>query len=160
LSLFPYGSKDPKQSLVKVYADKVVSGTSVVNRTEFLKLMEDAKAGKIDRIITKSISRFGRNTVDVIEHVRMLKNLSKPVEVVFQREGIRTLKENSEVMLTVYSSLAQEESRSLSESVVWGRRKLAERGAITDRYPRYRYDHEENGEMVINPEQAEIVQRM
>lgn len=90
----------------------------------------------------------------------MLKSLPKPVEVVFQREGIRTLKEDSEVMLTVYSSLAQEESRSLSESVAWGRRKLAERGAITDRYLRYGYDHDENGEMVINPEQAEIVQRM
>lgn len=90
----------------------------------------------------------------------MLKGLPRPVEVVFQREGIRTLNEDSEVMLTVYSSLAQEESRSLSESVAWGRRRLAERGKITEKYPRYGYEYAENGDMVINTEQAKIVQRM
>lgn len=86
-----YILKDPNQSLVKVYADKGVSGTTTEHRAEFQRLIEDCKKGKIDRIITKSVSRFARNTVDVLETVRMLKALKPPVEVVFQKENIRTL---------------------------------------------------------------------
>ncbi|MED4448783.1 MAG: recombinase family protein [Bacillota bacterium] len=152
--------KDPNQSLVKVYAEKGVSGTNTDHRKEFQRLIEDCKKGKIDRIITKSISRFGRNTVDVLETVRMLKALKPPVEVVFQKENIRTLDEDGEVMLTIYSGLAQEESRNLAESVAWGKRRLAERGKINTRHPRYGYDYDEDGDLVINPVQGEVIRRI
>ncbi|MGM0792443.1 MAG: recombinase family protein [Bacillota bacterium] len=155
-----YILKDPNQSLVKVYADKGVSGTNTEHRAEFQRLIEDCKKGKIDRIITKSVSRFARNTVDVLETVRMLKALKPPVEVVFQKENIRTLDEDGEVMLTVYSGLAQEESRSLAESVAWGKRRLAERGQFKTKYARYGYDYDEEENLVINPEQAEVVRRI
>lgn len=155
-----YILKDPNQSLVKVYADKGVSGTNTEHRAEFQRLIEDCKKGKIDRIITKSVSRFARNTVDVLETVRMLKALKPPVEVVFQKENIRTLDEDGEVMLTVYSGLAQEESRSLAESVAWGKRRLAERGQFKTKYARYGYDYDEDETLVINSEQAEVIRRI
>lgn len=155
-----YILKDPNQSLVKVYADKGVTGTNTDHRKEFQRLIEDCKKGKIDRIITKSVSRFARNTVDCLEYVRMLKALNPPVEVVFQKENIRTLDEDGEVMLTVYSGLAQEESRSLAESVSWGKRRLAERGKFNTKYARYGYDYDEEGNLVINLEQAEVIRRI
>ncbi|MED1601746.1 recombinase family protein [Alkalihalophilus marmarensis] len=152
--------KDPTQSLVKVYAEKGVSGTNTDHRKEFQRLIEDCKNGKIERVITKSISRFGRNTVDVLETVRALKALSPPVEIIFQKENIRTLDEDSEVMLTIYSGLAQEESRSLSESVAWGKRRLAERGAFNPKHRRYGYEYDEEGNWLIIEKEEEVVRRM
>lgn len=155
-----YILKDPNQSLVKVYAEKGVSGTNTDHRKEFQRLIEDCKKGKIDRIITKSISRFGRNTVDVLETVRMLKALKPPVEVVFQKENIRTLDEDGEVMLTIYSGLAQEESRNLAESVAWGKRRLAERGKFNTKYERYGYEYDEDGNWLIHPKQGDVIRRI
>lgn len=152
--------KDRNQSLVKVYADKGVSGTNTEHRQEFQRLINDCKKGKIDRIITKSISRFGRNTVDVLETVRMLKALKPPVEVVFQKEDIRTLDEDGEVMLTIYSGLAQEESRNLAESVAWGKRRLAERGKFNTKYERYGYTYDEDGNWLIHPKEGDVIRRI
>lgn len=152
--------KDRTQSLVKVYAEKGVSGTNTEHRKEFQRLVEDCHKGKIDRIITKSISRFGRNTVDVLETVRSLKALKPPVEIIFQKENIRTLDDDSEVMLTIYSGLAQEESRSLSESVAWGKRRLAERGAFNPKHRRYGYEYDEGGNWLIVEKEAEVIRRM
>ncbi|MEC1771966.1 recombinase family protein [Schinkia azotoformans] len=90
----------------------------------------------------------------------MLKVLKPPVEVVFQKENIRTLDEDGEVMLTVYSGLAQEESRSLAEPVAWGKRRLAERGQFKTKYARYGYDYDEEGNLVINSEQVEVIRRI
>lgn len=111
-----------------IYADKGISGTGISDRREFLRLLADCEAGRIDMILTKSVSRFSRNTVDLLQTVRRLKELG--VEVIFERENISTLDTASELMLTVASSFAQEESRSISENVRWGIRRGFERGKM------------------------------
>ena len=98
-------------------------------------MIADAKAGKIDLILTKSISRFARNTVDTLQTVRELSTLK--IEVIFEKEGIRTLDKQCEVMLTIMSSLAQEESRSISENVRWGMQKSMQDGNISLPYKRF-----------------------
>ena len=107
--------------LVGVYADEGISGTSIHQRKAFLQMIEDAMAGKIDLIITKSISRFARNTVDSLNVIRQLK--ARNVEVFFEKENIYTLDTKGEFLITLMSSLAEEEARSLSENVKWGKRK-------------------------------------
>ncbi len=97
-------------TLVRVYADEGKTGTSTRHRTEFRQMIKDAEEGKIDLIITKSISRFARNTVDCLETVRKLKSLPKPVGVYFEKENIDSLDGKSELILTILSSLAQDES--------------------------------------------------
>lgn len=144
-----------------VYADEGISGTSIKNRTEFLRMIEDCKAGKIDMIITKSISRFARNTLDCLNYVRMLKSLTSPVGIYFEKEAIDTLDAKSELLLTILSSLAQEESRSISENVRWSIQKRYQQGLAhcpTNNF--LGYDSDENGNMVINEEQAETVRRI
>jgi len=117
-------------TMVKVYADEGKTGTSTRRRTEFRQMIADAEAGKIDMIITKSISRFARNTVDCLETVRKLKNLPKPVGVYFEKENIDSLDGKSELILTILSSLAQDESRSISENIRWSLQKLYEQGYV------------------------------
>ena len=144
-----------------VYADEGISGTSIKNRTEFLRMIEDCKAGKIDMIITKSISRFARNTLDCLNYVRMLKSLTSPVGIYFEREGIDTLDAKSELLLTILSSLAQDESRSISENVRWSIQKRYQQGvAHCPTAFLLGYDNNENGDLVINEEQAETVRRI
>jgi site-specific DNA recombinase len=117
-------------TLVKVYADEGKTGTSTRRRTEFRQMIKDAEEGKIDLIITKSISRFARNTVDCLETVRKLKSLPKPVGVYFEKENIDSLDGKSELILTILSSLAQDESRSISENIKWSFQKLYEQGYV------------------------------
>ncbi|MDD3069447.1 MAG: recombinase family protein [Bacilli bacterium] len=117
-------------TLVKVYADEGKTGTSTRRRTEFRQMIADAEEGKIDLIITKSISRFARNTVDCLETVRKLKSLPKPVGVYFEKENIDSLDGKSELILTILSSLAQDESRSISENIKWSFQKLYEQGYV------------------------------
>ena len=113
-----------------VYADDFISGTNTVKRDEFKRMLADCEAGKIDIILTKSISRFARNTVDLLETVRHLKDLG--VEVQFEKERIRSMDGDGELMLTILASFAQEESRSISDNVKWGIRKAdAERQSPT-----------------------------
>ena len=103
---------------MKVYTDEGITGTSTTKRAGFQQMVSDALAGKIDLIITKSVSRFARNTVDSLTTVRALKE--KGVEVYFEKENIWTFDAKGELLITIMSSLAQEEARSISENVTWG----------------------------------------
>jgi DNA invertase Pin-like site-specific DNA recombinase len=147
-----YIQKHPEWEYAGVYADLAKSGTSD-DRSEFQRMLTDCEAGKIDIILTKSISRFARNTVDLLEVVRRLKEIG--VEVRFEREGINSMSGEGELMLTILASFAQEESRSLSENVKWGIRKGFQEGkqSSTLIYG-YRWDGEN---LVVHPEEAEIV---
>jgi len=143
-----------------IYADEGASGISVHKRSNFLRMIDDCKAGKIDMIITKSISRFSRNTVDCLTYVRMLKALPSPVGVYFERENLNTLKDNNEFLLSIFSGLAQDESRSLAESVRWGIKRRFEHG-IVPRSTSYLlgYDADKFGKWTIN-EDAETIKRI
>ena len=117
------------------YTDEGISGTNTKKREGFNQMIEDALAGKIDLIVTKSVSRFARNTVDSLVTVRKLKE--KGVEVYFEKENIYTLDSKGELLITIMSSLAQEESRSISENVTWGQRKRFSDGKIMLAYKRF-----------------------
>ena len=109
----------PEWEYAGVFADDGISGTSTIKRNDFNRLMAECEAGRIDIILTKSISRFARNTLDVLQTVRHLKELG--IEVRFEKENIRSSDEKGELMLTLLASFAQEESRSISENVKWAR---------------------------------------
>lgn len=151
---------NPEWEYAGVYADCGISGTDTAKRGEFLRMLADCEAGKIDIILTKSISRFARNTVDLLETVRHLKSLG--IEVRFEKEHINSLSEDGELMLSLLASFAQEESRSISENVKWGVRKRfqsGEIGAANKHILGYRYDEDEK-KYVIIPEEAEAVRWM
>lgn len=141
---------------VNMYSDEGISGTSTLNRPGFLAMIDDALSGKIDLIITKSVSRFARNTVDSLTAIRKLKQHN--VEVFFEKENIWTFDSKGEMLLTIMSSIAQEESRSISENVLWGVRKRYETGQYTLPYKIFLgYDKGPDGKPVINGEQARTV---
>ena len=141
---------------VNVYTDEGISGTNTKHRSGFNKMIEDALAGEIDLIVTKSVSRFARNTVDSLITVRKLKE--KGIEVYFEKENIYTLDSKGELLITIMSSLAQEESRSISENVTWGQRKRMAEGKVTIPYGRFLgYRKGANGLPEIIPEEAETV---
>lgn len=141
---------------VGVYTDEGISGCSTKHREGFQQMIEDALAGRIDLIITKSVSRFARNTVDSLSTVRKLKE--KGVEVYFEKEQIYTLDSKGELLITIMSSLAQEESRSISENVTWGQRRRFAEGKISLPYNHFLgYRKGEDGLPEIVPEEAEIV---
>ena len=144
---------------VGLYSDEGITGTSTKKREGFNSMIEDALDGKIDMIITKSVSRFARNTVDTLSTVRRLK--SAGVEVFFEKENIYTHDSKGELLLTILSSLAQEESRSISENTTWGQRKRMADGHGCLGFSRFLgYDRGPNGEFVINESQAKIVRRI
>ncbi|WP_291352817.1 recombinase family protein [Desulfosporosinus sp.] len=154
-----YINNHPDYKMAGIYADEGISGTNTKKREQFNKMIEDCKAGKIDMIITKSISRFARNTLDTLNYVRLLKALS--IGVIFEKENINTLDGKGEVLLTILSSLAQEESRSTSESCTWGLRRRFEQGKVMVNHTKFLgYDKDKNGELVINEKQAKIVTRI
>ena len=141
---------------VKVYTDEGISGTNTKRREGFNQMIADALDGKIDLIVTKSVSRFARNTVDSLVTVRKLKD--KGVEVFFEKENIYTLDSKGELLITIMSSLAQEESRSISENVTWGQRKRFADGKVMLPYKRFLgYRKGADGFPEIVPEEAEIV---
>lgn len=145
-------------TMAGIYADEGKSGTTRKSRVNFNRMIDDAVAGKIDYIITKSISRFARNTVDSLDCVRELQRLSPPVGVYFERENIDTLNQNSEMFLTFYSSMAQEESRSISENIKWSLAKNMEKGKSMVNLDRMLgYDYGPDREWVINETQAATV---
>ncbi len=150
---------NPDWDFVEVYTDEGISGTSTKHRNGFKTMIADALSGKIDLIITKSVSRFARNTVDSLTNIRKLKEAG--VEVYFEKENIYTFDSKGEVMLTIMASLAQEESRSISENVTWGQRKRFSDGKASVAFSNFLgYDRGPNGEFVINPEQAKVVKRI
>lgn len=140
-----------------IYADEGISGTSTKRRDGFNRMVEDALAGKINLILTKSVSRFARNTVDSLTTIRKLKEHG--TEVYFEKENIWTFDSKGELLLTIMSSLAQEESRSISLNVTWGQRKRFADGKATVPFSRFLgFDRGENGELVVNREEAKIVE--
>ena len=141
---------------VKVYTDEGITATNTKHRDGFNEMIEDALAGKIDLIITKSVSRFARNTVDSLITVRRLKE--KGIEVYFEKENIYTLDSKGELLITIMSSLAQEESRSISENITWGKRKFFADGKVYLPYKSFLgYEKGEDGLPKIVPDEAEII---
>ena len=148
--------KHPGWVYAGVYADDGISGTKI-NRPEFQKMLAECEAGNIDIILTKSISRFARNTVDLLETVRHLKELG--IEVQFEKEHISSLSDDGELMLSLLASFAQEETRSISENCKWGIRKRMEQGIPNGHFRVYGY-HWEGDALVPTPEEAAIVRRI
>ena len=144
---------------VAVYTDEGITGTNTKHREGFKRMVADALAGKIDLIVTKSVSRFARNTVDSLTTVRQLKE--KGVEIYFEKENIWTLDSKGELLITIMSSLAQEESRSISENCTWGQRKRFADGKVTVPFNRFLgYDRGPDGNLVVNPDEAVTVRRI
>ena len=148
---------EPEWEYVGLYYDDGISGLSKKNRDGFNSLVKDALDGNINLIVTKSISRFARNTVDTISTIRKLKR--EGVGVFFQKENIHTLDSKSEFVLTLMSSFAQEESRSISENCTWGQRKRFADGKVTILFARFLgYYRGKNRELVVNEKEARIVE--
>ena len=144
---------------VGLYSDEGISGTSIRRRKGFQRMIADALAGKIDLIVTKSISRFARNTVDSISTIRELK--AKGVEVHFEKDGLWTFDPSAELIISILSSIAEEESRNLSQNVTWGQRARFAAGKVSMPYKHFLgYDRGEDGSPVGNEEQAELVRRI
>lgn len=142
-----------------LYADEGISGTRATKRTEFQKMINDCLHGKIDYIVTKSVSRFARNTVDCLHYVRLLK--SKGIGVYFEEQTLDTLKIDSELYLVIYAGFAQSESESLSKNVTWSYRKKFESGSAIFMYKRFLgYKKGADGNPEIVPEEAAIVNRI
>ena len=144
---------------ISVYTDEGITGTNTKHRDGFNRMVQDALDGKIDLIVTKSVSRFARNTVDSLTTVRKLKE--KGVEIYFEKENIWTLDSKGELLITIMSSLAQEESRSISENCTWGQRKRFADGKVTVPFKRFLgYDRGPDGNLVLNPNEAVIVRHI
>ncbi|MDP3058440.1 MAG: recombinase family protein [bacterium] len=145
--------------LAGIFADDGISGTNTKNRVEFNRMIEECMDGKIDMIITKSISRFARNTLDCLKYIRQLKD--KDIPVFFEKENINTMDSKGEIMLTIMASLAQQESQSLSQNVKLGIQYRYQQGEIQINHNRFMgYTKDENKKLVIVPEEAVIVKRI
>ena len=146
----------PNWTLVKIYADEGISGTSLAHRDEFNRMIADCRAGKIDMIITKSVSRFSRNVVDCISIVRMLSELTHPVGVFFESECIFSLKDDSQMALSFQATMAQEESHVRSRSMETSLRMRLDGGLpLTPKL--LGYSHDADGNLVINPDEEATV---
>lgn len=151
-----YIQSNPDWEFVEVFADRGITGTNTKNRDSFNRMIQLALDGGIDIILTKSISRFARNTVDTLQTVRKLKAIG--VEVIFEKENLHTFDPKCEMMLTIMSSLAQEESRSISENVRWGKQKSMRDGKVSLAYSRFLgYKKGPDGRPEIVEEEAVIV---
>ena len=154
-----YIKRNPNWQFVGIFSDEGITGTNTKKRNGFNRMIELALSGKIDLILTKSISRFARNTVDTLQTVRKLK--ASGVEVIFEKENLHTFDPKCEIMLTIMSSLAQEESRSISENVRWGKQKSMQDGKINLSYSHFLgYKKGKNGRPEIVEEEAVIVRRI
>ena len=148
----------PNWILVGIYADEARSGTKVKSRDRFQQMIQDCRQGKIDLILTKSVTRFARNTVDSIHTIRMLKELG--IEVYFEKERVGTMSQKSEQLLTILSSIAQGESESISTNSRWSIVRRFQNGTYVISSPAYGYQKDENGNLIIQPEEATIVRRV
>ena len=154
-----YIQKNPEWEFAGIYADDGISGTNTKNREEFNRMIEECEAGSIDMIITKSISRFARNTLDCLKYIRQLKE--KNIPVFFEKEAINTMDSKGEVLLTIMASLAQQESQSLSQNVKLGLQFRYQNGQVQVNHNHFLgYTKDEEGNLVIDPEQAEVVKRI
>lgn len=154
-----YINGHPDWTLAGIYADDGISGTNTKKRDEFNRMIDDCMAGNIEMIITKSISRFARNTLDCLKYIRQLKD--KNIAVFFEKENINSMDSKGEVMLTIMASLAQQESQSLSQNVKLGLQYRYQQGEIQINCKWFLgYTKDENKRLVIDPEEAEIVKRI
>lgn len=151
--------KNPEWEFAGIYADDGISGTNTKKREDFNRMIDDCEAGNIDMIITKSISRFARNTLDCLKYIRQLKD--KNIPVFFEKEAINTMDAKGEVLITIMASLAQQESQSLSQNVKLGLQFRYQNGQVQvnhNHFLGYTKDADEN--LIIDPEQAEVVKRI
>lgn len=149
---------NPDYELVDIYADEE-SGTRAFKRENFMRMIRDCEEGRIDLILTKSISRWARNTLDSLNYIRKLKNLGIPV--IFTKEGLNTMDQNGEIMLTLMSSIAQQESASISQNVQLGVRYHYQEGKVCSGvYRLLGYDRTRSGTLEIIPEEADIIRRI
>lgn len=154
-----YIQKNPDWEFAGIYADDGISGTNTKKREEFNHMIDDCNAGTIDMIITKSISRFARNTLDCLKYIRQLKDMNIPV--LFEKESINTMDAKGEVLITIMASLAQQESQSLSQNVKLGLQYRYQQGKVQINHNRFLgYTKDADGNLIIDPEQAEIVKRI
>ena len=146
-------------TMAGIFADEGITGTSARKRPEFLRMIRQCKQGKIDIVLTKSISRFARNTVDCLNYVRALKELG--IAVIFEKENMNTLEIDSEILITMLGAFAQSESESISANVRWGIRQAMKEGKATIQYKYlYGYRKGKDGRPEIIPEQAEVVRKI
>lgn len=155
-----YGEKfndSVTEELIDIYADEGITGTSADKRTEFQRLIKDCKRGKIDRIYTKSLSRFVRNTKECLNTVRLLRELG--ITIFFEKENIDTSKNTDELMITIMGGLAQEESTSISQNMRWSVRKRMENGSFVQSVPPYGYIKKDE-KLAVDPETSETVKEI
>lgn len=146
-------------TMAGIFADEGITGTSARKRPEFLRMIRQCKQGKIDIVLTKSISRFARNTVDCLNYVRALKELG--IAVIFEKENMNTLEIDSEILITMLGAFAQSESESISANVRWGIRQAMKEGKATIQYKYlYGYRKGDDGKPEIIPDQAEVVRKI
>ena len=154
-----YISKNPEWVLAGIFADDGITGTNTKKRDEFNRMIDECHAGNIDMIITKSISRFARNTLDCLKYIRELKD--KNIPVYFEKESINTMDSKGEVLLTIMASLAQQESQSLSQNVKMGIQYRYQQGKVQINHNHFLgYTKDADGNLVIDEAQAEIVRRI
>ena len=146
-------------TMAGIFADEGITGTSARKRPEFLRMIRQCKQGKIDIVLTKSISRFARNTVDCLNYVRALKELG--IAVIFEKENMNTLEIDSEILITMLGAFAQSESESISANVRWGIRQAMKEGKATIQYKYlYGYRKGDDSKPEIIPDQAEVVRKI
>lgn len=153
-----YILKHPSWTLVDIYADEGISATSMKNRKDFLRLVQDCKSGRITKVITKSISRFARNVVDCVDTARMLKNLTPPVGIIFETDNLDTLRNDMDSQLSIRASFAEYESVTKSNAVKWGIKSRFANGipALRDLYGYSRNKRI----LTIDPTESQIIQMM
>ena len=149
---------NPAWEFAGIYADEGISGTSVLHREHFLEMIEDCKAGKIDLIITKQVSRFARNVLDSLSYIRLLRMLDPPVGILFETEGLNTLDSASEMTITVLSLVAQSESEQKSKSIKWAYKRRWSKGVgIHPNWALLGYELGDDQTWVINEYEAEVI---
>lgn len=150
---------NPEWLMAGIFADEGITGTSTKKRPEFMKMIRRCRKGQIDLILTKSISRFARNTVDCLRYIRELKELG--VAVIFEKENINTLEADSEIIITMMGAFAQFESESISQNIRWGQQQAMKEGRVNFKYKQtYAYERGEDGKPKVIPEQAQVVRRI
>lgn len=154
-----YIGRNKEWELAGIYTDDGISGTNIKKREGFIEMIDDCMEGKVDMIITKSISRFARNTIDCLKYVRKLKE--KNIAIVFEKENINTLEASGELLLTIMASLAQQESASLSQNIKLGLQFRYQEGKVQVNHEHFLgYTKDEDGKLIVDEDEAKIVRRI
>ena len=151
--------KNPEWTMVDIFADEGITGTSTCRRKDFLRMIRQCRQGKIDMILAKSVSRFARNTVDTLNYTRELRGMGIPV--IFEEQNINSIYPESEFLITIHGAFAQSESEGISSRVKWGKHQAMRTGKANIQYKTLLgYEKGPDGEMVVNAEQAETVRKI